>query len=101
MQGQRGDVLVVQDNAAGVRAHDAAEHVEGGGLAGPVGPQDAHHLALGHAEAHVVHHEAAAVAFGKLPPFQDAHCFSSVPISPGAKKMASTRFFSPPSTSLR
>ena len=46
-----------------VGLHQAHDHVEAGGLAGTIGSQQAHDLALVHLHAHAVHHGAALVAF--------------------------------------
>ena len=47
---------------AGVGAHQADDHVEGGGLAGAVGPEQADHLAGADGQVHVLDHHARAVA---------------------------------------
>ena len=45
--------------APGIRADQPHDDVERGGFARPVGPQQAHHLALLHVHRDVVHHRAA------------------------------------------
>src|SRR6266567_2438172 len=51
--------------SAAVRPGEADHHVEGGGLAGPVGAQESDHLALADLEVHLPDHHSAAVRFGE------------------------------------
>jgi hypothetical protein len=60
-----GQVLhrpAVDGNRARIGAHQAHHHVERGGLARAVGPEQAHHLASVHRQVHVAHHLPRAVA---------------------------------------
>ena len=66
------DRAAVDGYLAGVGAHQAHDHVEGGRLAGAVGPEQAHHLALGHVERHVLDHLAAAIGLLQVPHLQPA-----------------------------
>src|SRR5699024_3623144 len=53
---------VVQRDAAFVRRNQADHHVERGGLASAVRPQQADHLALAQRQVHIVHDSAFAEA---------------------------------------
>ena len=64
--------LLVHQNAPGIRADQADDHVERRGLAGAVRAQQAHHFALLHEDRDIVHHTAAAIGFGDLPGFESA-----------------------------
>ena len=56
---QLGHVLALQEDAPAVGAQEAHDHVERGGLARAVGPEEADHLPRVDVEAHAVHHHAA------------------------------------------
>ncbi len=58
VHGEAGEVGVVQHDLAGVGADQADDHVEGGGLAGAVVPQQADDFAGGHLQAQVFDHHA-------------------------------------------
>ena len=61
VHGQRGDVHIVEKHPALVGGDQACGHVECGGLAGAVGAEQAHNLALAQLDGHMVHHRALAV----------------------------------------
>src|SRR6185503_19024647 len=73
VDGQLRELAVVQVDAAGVRGHQADDHVEAGGLAGAVRAQQADHLAACHVERHTVHHGARFEALAQALRAQDAH----------------------------
>ncbi len=56
---QRRDVVAVELDAAAIGRDQAGDHVEHGGLAGAVGPEQADRLAAPHIEADALHHLAA------------------------------------------
>ena len=58
---QGGDVGAVQRDAAGVGSHQADDHVEGGGLAGAVRPQQPDRLAAAERDRDVPHHRPLLV----------------------------------------
>ncbi len=60
VHGLGGDVLAIQADAAIVRRDQAGDHVETGGLAGAVRPEQAHDLAAMQGEADALHHRPAA-----------------------------------------
>ena len=62
VHGQPRHVAAVERDLAGVRRHQAGDHVEHGGLAGAVGTEQAHRLAAPGGQADALHHHAAAVA---------------------------------------
>jgi hypothetical protein len=45
-----------------IGAHQAHYHVEGGGFAGAVGAEQAHHLTCAHGQVHFFDHQARAIA---------------------------------------
>ena len=53
VHGQGGDVVVAQEDLAAVGPGQAHHHVEGGGLARAVRPQQPHHLAVVEADVHL------------------------------------------------
>src|SRR4029453_11457085 len=59
------------DDAA-IRADEAGDHVEDGGLAGAVGAEQAHGLAGAHVQARILYHGAAAIALLQALDRQDA-----------------------------
>ena len=61
-----GDVAAVEGDAAFVRRQQAGDHVEAGGLAGAVRPQQAHHLAALQRQADTADHRPAAVALAEI-----------------------------------
>src|SRR5262249_22748590 len=61
VHGQPGDVLTVEDDLAVVRGDLAGGHAEAGGLAGPVGAEQADHLARVDLVGHAVHGPPLAV----------------------------------------
>ncbi len=61
VHGQIGDVLIIQEDVAAVGLYKPHDHVEGGGLAGAIGTQQAHDLALLHLHMNAIHHRAALV----------------------------------------
>src|SRR6218665_2964425 len=56
VHGQGGEVLPVHVHPAGVGPHQAHDHVEARRLAGAIGAEQSHHLALGDVERHVPDH---------------------------------------------
>ena len=54
--------ILLDEPLAGIRAHEAHDHVEGGRLAGTVRPQQPDHLPRVHREVDVLHHQPRAVA---------------------------------------
>ena len=66
VHGQAGDVLAVQDDLAAVGRDQAGDDIEAGGLAGPVGPEQAHGLAAGEVQRHVLEDGPGAVAFAQI-----------------------------------
>ena len=71
-----GDVVAGDSGAAGGRAHEGAEDVDGGGLAGAVRAEEAEYLALLHLEADVVDGGKGAEAFAEAGDFYGRHAFS-------------------------
>ncbi|MPN32930.1 hypothetical protein SDC9_180413 [bioreactor metagenome] len=77
-----GDVLAVQHDAAGVGRHQSDDHVEAGGLAGAVGPEQAETLAAPHSQVEAAHHFGVGVFFCQAAYLQHGQasrnaCFSS------------------------
>ena len=60
-----GQVALIEQDRAAVGRHQPDDHVEGGGLAGAVGAEQADHLAGVDLERQVVHHLARAVALAE------------------------------------
>ena len=60
---QRGDVVAVELDAAAVGVDQAGDHVEHRGLAGAVGPEQAHRFAAPHVKRDAFDDRAAAEAF--------------------------------------
>lgn len=60
---QAGDVGAVDVDRAGIRRHQADDHVERRGLAGAVRAQQADHFTAFDLQRHVAHHQALAIAF--------------------------------------
>ncbi len=77
VHGQKGDVAVVELDCPGVAAHQSDHHVERGRLAGAVGTEQAHDLAVGHFERQVADHLARLIALGQAGRFERAHGFFS------------------------
>jgi len=63
--GHGGDVATVEEDAAGGGRHEADDHVESGGLAGAVGPQQADDLAGLQPQADIHHRDLRAVVLGE------------------------------------
>ena len=61
-----GDVLAVENHPAGVGPGETDGHVEGGGFAGAVRPEQADDLAGSDFDVHAAHDGAAAVRFGQV-----------------------------------
>ncbi|MNC85067.1 hypothetical protein D3C83_06420 [compost metagenome] len=57
-----GEADVVEMQFAAVHRHQPHHHVEAGGLAGAVRPEQPDDLAAAHLEGDVLHHDARAVA---------------------------------------
>ncbi len=70
---QSGQLLVVEPDAAGVAGHQSHDHVEGGGLAGAVRPEQADHLAGIDLERQVDHDLPGAIALAERFGPQPAH----------------------------
>src|SRR5579862_2909849 len=71
-------VAAIEMNTAGVRRHQADDHVEAGSLAGAVRPQQADYFAAGYLERHALDHGARTEALAQSVRAQDAHFFSGV-----------------------
>ena len=69
---QPGYVMAVQFDFALVGFDEAGDHVENGGLAGAIWPQQPHCLAPSHRKAHVLHHHSAAIALAEVMDGQNA-----------------------------
>lgn len=67
------DVQVVNQHLAVIGAHQADDHVEGGGLAGPVGAEQADDLAAVDAQTDVADHLALLVALGQVTGNEGGH----------------------------
>ena len=65
VHGQAGDVLAAQQNLPLVGPDKTHHHVEGGGLARPVGAEQRHDLAAPHPQVHAPHHRPPPVGLGK------------------------------------
>ena len=63
MHGQMGDVCLIDIDPSGIRFHQAHDHVETGGLAGPVGAEQADDLAGFHVQGDIFDNPAALIAF--------------------------------------
>jgi hypothetical protein len=72
VQRQDTDIFVIDHDAPGVALNDTDHHVESGGLAGTVWPQQADDLARFHFQAHVFNDFAAFVGFRQV--FCDECC---------------------------
>src|SRR2546422_2089967 len=70
---QQRDVGVLQANAARVARHEPDDHVEGGGLAGTIGPEESHDLTAGELERQVAHDLTGLVALGESRSLQRTH----------------------------
>ncbi|MNP74825.1 hypothetical protein D3C76_1717640 [compost metagenome] len=66
MQRQQADVFFVNHDTSGVTLNDTDHHVERGGLAGAVWPQQADDLAGFHFQADVFNDFAALVGFRQV-----------------------------------
>ena len=79
------DVDAADQGRAGGGSQQAAQHADGGGLAGAVGAQEAEHLALLHRERQVVHrHEVAELA--REPAHVDGEASVRLPPSPRLRR---------------
>src|SRR5581483_12100298 len=58
------DVVAADSGGAGGRVEQTAEHLDGGGLAGAVGAEEAEKLALAHLQVHVIHRRERAELLG-------------------------------------
>ena len=65
VHGQFGDVLLVEEYLACKGFDKSHDHVERGGFAGSVGPQQPHNLSLVKIDGHIIHHRAAFVFFSQ------------------------------------
>ena len=63
VHGHLGDFHVVEEDTAGEGLDDAHYHVEGGGLAGAVGAEEAYDFALAHVDAHLFDDGTGTVFF--------------------------------------
>ncbi|KAG0932969.1 hypothetical protein G6F31_016427 [Rhizopus arrhizus] len=61
----RRDDRAVDFDAAGIRGHQAHDHVEAGGLAGALGAQKAHDFAADHGQGDVLHHGPAVIGLAQ------------------------------------
>ena len=66
MHGQAGQTLRPEHDRSGVGLLESDDHVERGGLAGPVRPEQADDLARVDAQRQAVHHPAAAVRLDEV-----------------------------------
>ena len=73
MDRQGGDVPGVELNAAAVCLDEADDHVEAGGLAGTVRPEQAHDLTTFQAERHIPDNLAPLVGFCYVGDFEAVH----------------------------
>src|SRR6267143_4047841 len=73
VHGQQRDVDVLQANPAGIERHEPDDHVEGGGLAGTVGPEESDDLTARELERQVAYDLAGLVALGESRSLQGAH----------------------------
>ncbi|MCY1534372.1 hypothetical protein D9M68_697420 [compost metagenome] len=65
VDGHRGNDGAVDLDAAGIRRHQADDHVETGGLAGAVGAEQADDFAADHGQGHVLHHGPAVIGLAQ------------------------------------
>ena len=65
---------VVELDAPGVARHEPDDHVERGGLAGAVGPEQPDHFAVGDLHGKIAHHLALLVALRQAGRLERAHC---------------------------
>jgi hypothetical protein len=65
VHGEAADVLAVEQDLPGVARYEANDHVEAGGLAGAVGPEQADDFAGMQVEAEILDDFALLVAFGE------------------------------------
>src|SRR5688572_3639529 len=70
------ELVAVEMDGAGVHRHEAHDHVEAGGLAGAVRPEQPDHLAARDLERDVLHHGARLVALAQALGAKLAHFFS-------------------------
>ena len=66
MHGQMRNRLSVEANVAGIWSHQTHHLVEGSGLAGAIGPEQAHNFSAIYLDGDVIHHVAAAVALYQI-----------------------------------
>src|ERR1039457_6500235 len=69
---------------------EALEYLDGGGLAGPVGPEESKHLSSLHLKTHVADGHLLAVCLGQIP---HAYCRHRIP--PLASLITTSRFATP------
>ena len=70
---QPGHVPAVEDDPAPAAADQADDHVEGGGLAGAVGPEEADDFAAFNGDRQVLYHLARSVTLGYAEGFELVH----------------------------
>ena len=83
-----GDVAAGKADAAAIGPDLAAQHVEARGLAGAVGTDEGHELALGEREADAGHRLDAAIGLGEAVHGEQAHAGLSLPRRQRATKPA-------------
>ncbi len=66
----RSDRFALDADPAGVRFEQTADHLDGGGLAGAVGTQQAEDLALLHRQADILHGFQVAEGFAEVADFK-------------------------------
>src|SRR5690606_26137633 len=65
LQGLGADIETTDGGAAAIRREKAGQHLHGGGLAGPVGPQNPPHLPPSYFKGQVVHGDVPAEPRGQ------------------------------------
>ena len=70
---QRGDVLAVEQDGAGVRFDEAGDGAKGGGFAAAAGSEQRHQLAIGNLQVEIVDGRRTVVAFGQTPDRDSGH----------------------------
>src|SRR5882672_1232816 len=66
MDRQMSDRAAVERDAAAVGGHEPNDHIKASGLAGAIGPEQAHHVAGLDTERHILHHHASAVTLVQM-----------------------------------
>src|ERR1019366_2451845 len=70
----RGDVQSFDSNASRLRLQDAENHVDGGGLTGPVGTEETDDLPAAHVERNAIYRDDLAIGLAQFPYGENLCC---------------------------